>query len=52
MCCSPADLYEYKGDIYIIYGGSDTYTLAARIGKQVLVDALDRAGLTNPHMME
>ena len=41
--------YEYGGEIYIIYGGADTYTLAARISKQVLYTALDQADLTNPH---
>jgi predicted GH43/DUF377 family glycosyl hydrolase len=40
--------YEYKGDIYIIYGGADTYTLAARVNKQVLFNALNQAGLENP----
>jgi len=44
--------YEYKGYIYIIYGGADTYTLAARIGKQVLLTVLDQSDLTNPHTME
>ena len=40
--------YEYKGDIYIVYGGADTYTLAARVDKAVLWDALDGADLSNP----
>jgi beta-1,2-mannobiose phosphorylase / 1,2-beta-oligomannan phosphorylase len=44
--------YEYKGYIYIIYGGADTYTLAARIDKQVLFDALEQTDLTNPHSIE
>jgi predicted GH43/DUF377 family glycosyl hydrolase len=25
--------YEYRGDIYIFYGGADSYTLAARVNK-------------------
>jgi predicted GH43/DUF377 family glycosyl hydrolase len=40
--------YEYGDDIYIVYGGADTYTLAARVNKAVLYDALDRADLSNP----
>jgi len=32
--------YEYKGDIYILYGAADCCTLAAKINKQELVDAL------------
>ena len=40
--------YEYRGDIYIIYGGADTYTLAARVNKAALWDALERADLSNP----
>jgi predicted GH43/DUF377 family glycosyl hydrolase len=42
--------YEYKGDIIIIYGGADTYTLAARINQRALFAALDQADLINPHM--
>lgn len=41
--------YEYKGDVYIIYGGADTYTLAARVGKEDLVRAVETAGLGNPY---
>jgi predicted GH43/DUF377 family glycosyl hydrolase len=40
--------YEYRGDLYIIYGGADTYTLAARAPKAALWDALERADLSNP----
>jgi predicted GH43/DUF377 family glycosyl hydrolase len=40
--------YEYKGEIYIVYGGADTYTLAARVNTAVLWDALQRADLSNP----
>ncbi|NQV35493.1 MAG: hypothetical protein HQ515_22560 [Phycisphaeraceae bacterium] len=32
--------YEYKDDIYIVYGAADCYTLAAKINKQELVDGL------------
>ncbi len=35
--------YEYQGWIYIIYGGADTYTLAARLRKDALLEALLRA---------
>lgn len=40
--------YEYEGDLYIIYGGADTYTLAAKISKAALWAALETAGLRNP----
>jgi predicted GH43/DUF377 family glycosyl hydrolase len=41
--------YEYGGDIVIVYGGADTYTLAARVNKATLFAALENADLTNPH---
>jgi predicted GH43/DUF377 family glycosyl hydrolase len=34
--------YEFQGDIYIIYGGADTYTLAAKVNKQALLDAMQK----------
>ncbi len=40
--------YEYRGDIYLVYGGADTYTLAARVNKQAFFAALETAGLDNP----
>jgi predicted GH43/DUF377 family glycosyl hydrolase len=40
--------YEYRDDIYIVYGGADTYTLAARVNKAVLFKTLDEADLSNP----
>ena len=33
--------YEYNGYIYILYGGADCHTLAARIRKDSLLDAID-----------
>ena len=42
--------YEYRGEIYIVYGGADTYTLAAKVSKAALFAALDRAGLENPFL--
>lgn len=42
--------YEYQGWIYIIYGGADTYTLAARVRKDVLVRELEQSGLGNPYL--
>jgi len=35
--------YVYDGHVYVIYGGGDTYILAARVSWQVLIDHLDRA---------
>jgi predicted GH43/DUF377 family glycosyl hydrolase len=32
--------YEYQGYIYIVYGGGDTYTMAARINKAALLNLL------------
>ncbi len=40
--------YEYRGYLYIIYGGADTYTLAARIEIHSLLAALETCGLENP----
>jgi predicted GH43/DUF377 family glycosyl hydrolase len=40
--------YEYRDEVYIVYGGADTYTLAARVDKAALWDALERADLSNP----
>lgn len=42
--------YEYKNEIFIVYGGADTYTLAAHVSKPVLFAALEHAGLENPHI--
>ncbi len=41
--------YEFQDDLYIVYGGADTYTLAAHVNKQVLFTTLAQAGLVNPH---
>lgn len=41
--------YEYQGNVYIIYGGADTYTLAARVRKNDLLRAVETAGLENPY---
>lgn len=35
--------YEYQGYIYIVYGGGDTFILAARVHKQTLLDALEQS---------
>ena len=40
--------YEYKGNLYIIYGGADTYLLAARIKTAELWRALEEADCANP----
>lgn len=42
--------YEYKEWIYIIYGGADTYTLAARVKKADLLAAMEESGLENPYL--
>jgi beta-1,2-mannobiose phosphorylase / 1,2-beta-oligomannan phosphorylase len=34
--------YEYRGFIYLVYGGADTYTLAARVNAAELVEALEQ----------
>jgi predicted GH43/DUF377 family glycosyl hydrolase len=33
--------YEYQGQLYIVYGGADCCTLAAKVDKQELLDALE-----------
>jgi beta-1,2-mannobiose phosphorylase / 1,2-beta-oligomannan phosphorylase len=33
--------YEFGGDVYIYYGGGDTYVMAARVNKQLLLDTLE-----------
>lgn len=40
--------YEYQEYLYIIYGGADTYTLAARVKMKDLLQALETGGLANP----
>lgn len=35
--------YEYQGYLYIVYGGGDTYIMAARIGMQTLLEHLERS---------
>ncbi len=40
--------YEFQGYIYIIYGGGDTFILAARVQKQTLLDELDRIKVSAP----
>lgn len=42
--------YVYREWVYIIYGGADTYTLAARIRLDSLVEALKDSGLENPFL--
>jgi predicted GH43/DUF377 family glycosyl hydrolase len=36
--------YEYDGDLYIIYGGGDTFIMAARTPLRLLLDHLERSG--------
>lgn len=40
--------YEYGDYIYIIYGGADTYTLAARVKKSELLAWIEERDLSNP----
>ena len=40
--------YEYNEYIYIIYGGGDTYIMAARVRKEELLSALEESELKNP----
>ncbi|MHB0935073.1 MAG: glycoside hydrolase family 130 protein [Armatimonadota bacterium] len=35
--------YIFRDDLYILYGGGDTYVMAARVPRTALLDALDRA---------
>jgi len=36
----PCGSYEYRGDLYIIYGAADTYVMASKVHKRQLLDAL------------
>ena len=40
--------YVYQGWLYIVYGGADTCTLAARVRLDVLQKELEAGSLTNP----
>ena len=40
--------YELEGNIVIVYGGADTYTLAAQVGRAELLEALEQAGTDTP----
>ncbi len=42
--------YEWGEHMYIIYGGADTYLLAARLRTAELVAALERADVNNPFL--
>jgi predicted GH43/DUF377 family glycosyl hydrolase len=39
--------YRYDDHLYVIYGGGDTYILAARVPWPILMDHLDRAPVLN-----
>jgi beta-1,2-mannobiose phosphorylase / 1,2-beta-oligomannan phosphorylase len=40
--------YRLGDDVYIIYGGADTYTLAAKVNWEKLLAAVEASGLKNP----
>jgi len=42
----PCGSYEYRGDIYILYGAADTYVLAAKVNRRWLLDALEASDET------
>jgi predicted GH43/DUF377 family glycosyl hydrolase len=44
-CVFPCGSYEYKDDIYTIYGGADAYVLAAKVNKAELLGHLRYLGL-------
>ena len=43
--------YQFQDEIYIVYGGADTYTLAAHVSQSALFEALNKADLTNTHLI-
>jgi predicted GH43/DUF377 family glycosyl hydrolase len=54
-CLFPCGSYEYKGDIYIIYGGADHYVLAAKVNRAELLRFLeenDQKSLTPNYVKE
>ncbi|MBP1655398.1 MAG: glycosidase like protein [Bacteroidetes bacterium] len=42
--------YVYRGFVYIVYGGADTYTLVARVRLSELLAAVESADLSNPFL--
>ena len=42
--------YEIGDSIRIIYGGADTYTLAAEVNRAELLAALAESGMDNPFL--
>lgn len=46
----PCGSYEFRGDIYLIYGAGDHFTAAARVNRQILLEALEAGSLENPYL--
>jgi predicted GH43/DUF377 family glycosyl hydrolase len=42
--------YEYNGFIYIIYGGGDSFILAARVNKTELFECFEKRDDSNPYL--
>jgi predicted GH43/DUF377 family glycosyl hydrolase len=42
--------YEYNGYIYIIYGGGDSFIMAARVNKIQLLECLEKRDDSNPYL--
>ena len=39
----PEGSYEYRGEIYIIYGAGDVYVSAAKVNKKILLGYLEKS---------
>ena len=44
----PEGSYEYRGEIYIIYGAGDIYVSAAKVNKKIFLEYLEKSSNSNP----
>ncbi len=43
--------YVYRDDLYLLYGGGDTFVMSARINLQVLLDALEKESVRGRELL-
>jgi predicted GH43/DUF377 family glycosyl hydrolase len=43
--------YVYRGDLYILYGGGDTFVMSARVNFASLLEALERESTRQPELV-
>ncbi|GAI91580.1 unnamed protein product, partial [marine sediment metagenome] len=44
----PEGSYEYRGEIYIIYGAGDVYISAAKVNEKIFLEYLEKSNNSNP----